>query len=124
LVVCYDDPGTAQPDDIVAIGKTTNDLAVLALIGGGGAGWLDERYTLEITVDVYRGGDDPTSQAAYTRACALCDSILSALRADLSLGGLVLTAKPHSVAIDVEEDPDHMGRRATGVVEISCFNRI
>jgi hypothetical protein len=124
LLVCFDDPGAGQPDDIVAVGKTTSQVGVMALVGGGGAGWLDERYTLEIVVDVFRGGDDPTSQAAYIQASALCDSIIAVLRGDPSLGGRVLVAKPHSVAVDVEEDPAHMGRRATGLIEIECLNRI
>jgi hypothetical protein len=122
LLVCFDAPGPAQPDDIVSIGKTVNQIGVMALVGGGGAGWLDERYTVEITVEVYRGGDD--AQAAYARCSALCDATIAAIRADISLGGHVLQARPHSVSIDVEDEDSHMGRRATGLVEIECFNRI
>lgn len=121
LLVCFDSPGPGQPDDIVAIGKTTSQFHALALVGSGGAGWLDERYTVEITVDVFRGGDD--AQGAYVRAAALCDAVLGAVRSDISLGGNVLQARPHSVAIDVEDDSAHMGRRATGLIEIECFQR-
>lgn len=124
LLVCFDAQGTYEPDDLVVIGKTTNPIGVMALVGGGGAGWLSERYILTIEVFCIRGGDDPTSQISYTRASALCDAIFAVVRADPSLGGRVLTAKPHSVDIDVEESADHTGRRATGVIEIECFNRI
>lgn len=122
LLVCFDDPGTAELDDIVSVGKTTSQIGVMALVGGGGAGWLDERYTVEITVDVFRGGDD--AQAVYVRASGLCDAVIGAVRADPSLGGRVTQARPISVAIDPELDAAHMGRRATGTVEIECFNRI
>jgi hypothetical protein len=122
LLVCFDEPGPGQPDDIVSVGKTHNNIGVLALVGGGGAGWLDERYIVEITVDVYRGGDD--AQAAYVRCSALCDALVAVVRTDPSLGGRVLQARPHSIAIDVEEEQAHLGRRATGLVEIECFNRI
>jgi hypothetical protein len=122
LLVCFDSPGPGQPDDIVSVGKTTNQIGVMALVGGGGAGWLDERYTVEITVEVYRGGDD--AQAAYSRASALCDAVIAAVRTDPSLGGRVIEARPHSVSIDVEDEDTHMGRRATGLLEIECFQRI
>jgi hypothetical protein len=122
LLVCFDDPGPGQPDDIVSVGKTHSNIGVMALVGGGGAGWLDERYIVEITVDVYRGGDN--AQGAYVRCSALCDALIAVVRTDPSLGGRVIEARPHSVAIDVEEEASHMGRRATGLVEIECFNRI
>ncbi|WBP87042.1 hypothetical protein [Kitasatospora cathayae] len=122
LMVCYDQPGPGQPNDIVSIGKTHNRLEPHALVGGGGAGWLTERYTVTVTVDVFRGGDDP--QYAYARASALCDAVCAAVRADPSLGGLVLVAHPSSVELEPELDPGHMGRRVTGEIEIECLNRI
>jgi hypothetical protein len=42
LLVCFDQPGPNEPDDIVAIGRVHRQLSVGAMIGGGGAGWLDE----------------------------------------------------------------------------------
>jgi hypothetical protein len=122
LLVCFDQPGPGQPDDIVSIGKTHNQIGVMALVGGGGTGWLDERYTVEVTVDVFRGGDD--AQAAYARASALCDAVVAAVRTDPSLGGRVLVAKPKSIELEVEEESSHMGRRAIGTIEIECFQRI
>jgi hypothetical protein len=122
ILVCYDQPGPGQPDDIVSIGKTHNKMDPMNLVGGGGAGWLSERYTVTITVDVFRGGDDP--QYVYNRCSAICDAICAIVRNDPSLGGLVLISHPASCEIDPEEDTAHMGRRATAELEIECFNRI
>jgi hypothetical protein len=122
LVVCYDIPGPNQPDDIVAIGRVTRQINFNSLVGGGGAGWLEERYALTITVDVFRAGDE--DQAAYTRAAALSDAICAVVRTDPSLGGIVLTARPLSDDTEVEWDDAHMGKHATCELQIECFQRI
>lgn len=122
LLVCYDQPGTNQPDDIVAIGKVTRNVSVNSFVGGGGAGWLEERYQVAVTVDVYRGGDD--SQIAYSRATALVDAVIAVVRADPSLGGAVIQARPLSDITEVEWDEQHLGRHATSVIEIDCLQRI
>ncbi|MDH6108863.1 hypothetical protein P3T36_002994 [Kitasatospora sp. MAP12-15] len=122
LLVCYDEPGPEQPDDIVAIGKVSRQLSLGAMVGGGGAGWIDERYSVEITIDVYRGGDD--SQGAYSRAAVLCDAICSIVRSDLTLGGNVITARPLSSTHEVAWEENHAGRQATTTLEVECFQRI
>jgi hypothetical protein len=122
LLVCYDEPGPDQPDDIVAVGKVHRTVSVNSMVGGGGAGWLEERYTLEIEIDVYRGNDDP--QYVYQRSCDLADAAIAIVRADPSLGGHVLKARPQSTTHDVTWDDKHMGRHGTVTVEIECFQRI
>lgn len=122
LLVCYDEPGPAQPDDIVTVGKVTRHIAVNSMVGGGGAGWLEERYSVELTIDVFRGGDD--AQAAYTRSVLLADAAVAIVRADPSLGGLVLVSRPITSTTDVAWDQAHGGRLATTVLEVECFQRI
>lgn len=122
LLVCYDQPGPNQPNDIVSVGKVHRQIAVSAMVGDGGAGWLEENYTIEVLVEVFRGGD--TAPAAYNRTSDLVNAIVAVVRSDLSLGGAVLRAKPVSDSTEVEWDDDHGGQLATSTVEISCYQRI
>lgn len=122
LLVCYDGPGPNLPDDIVAVGKITRHIDVSSFVGGGGAGWLNESYTVEVSVDVYRGGDE--DQAAYLRCSALVDAVIAVVRTDLTLGGAVVTARPITDVTEVAWDEAHMGRHATSTVEIQCVQRI
>jgi hypothetical protein len=122
LLVCYDVPGPNQPDDIVSVGKIHRRLGVNSLVGGGGAGWLEERYTVEVIVDVYRGGDD--AQATYLRASTLVESAISLVRSDPTLGGAVVVAKPVSDLTEVEWDEAHGGYHACATLEFECYQRI
>jgi hypothetical protein len=122
LLVCYDEPGPDQPEDIVTVGKVARQLGVSSLVGSGGAGWLDEQYTVEIQVEVYRGGDDP--QAAYARCADLVDVAISVVRSDPTLGGAVIVARPISHTQEVMWDDAHSGRVASAAVEIQCRQRI
>lgn len=122
LLVCYDDPGPNQPDDIVSIGDVTRAFEASSFVGSGGAGWLAERYSITITIDVFRGGDD--AQSTYTRAQLLADGVVNAIRADISLGGAVLTATPMSDHAQGSWDEEHEGRHVTSTIEVSCYARI
>ena len=122
LLVCFDEPGEYQPDDIVTVGRVERTINPNSLVGGGGAGWLEETYTVEIDIEVYRGGDDP--QGTYTRASALTDQIVAAVRADPSMGGAVLVCKPIASNLDVAWDEAHKGRLASGTVTFQCYQRI
>lgn len=122
LLVVYDQPGPFQPDDIVSIGKVSRQVAVNSLVGSGGAGWLEERYQVEVIVDVFRGGD--YAQAAFERAVAVVDGVCAAVRGDPSLGGAVLEARPSSGTYESEWDDEHKGRHCVGTVEVDCYQRI
>jgi hypothetical protein len=122
LLVCFDQPGPNEPDDIVAIGRVRRQLEVAGMIGGGGAGWLDENYTVEIVIDVFRAAD--IGQVAYQRAMDLANGVIAIVRSDLTLGGHVIKSKPVSDTEEVEWDTDHGGKRATVTVEIECVTRI
>lgn len=122
LLVCFDEPGPSQPDDVIAIGEINRSFEPSSFVGGGGAGWLAERYTVTIVVDVFRGGDD--SQTAYTRCQLLADTIIAIVRTDLTAGGNVLVSTPHSNSGHGEWDPGHLGRHWLQEVVISFYARI
>jgi hypothetical protein len=122
LLVVYDQPGPFQPDDIVSIGKVSRQVAVSSLVGSGGAGWLEERFQVEVIVDVFRGGD--YAQAAFERAVALVDAVCAVVRGDPSLGGCVLEARPAGSTYDSEWDDEHKGRHCVGTIEVDCYQRI
>lgn len=122
LLVCIDDPGTYQPDDIVSVGGVTREIGVNSLVGGGGAGWLEERYRITVDVEVYRGGDYPS--VVFDRTSALVDVVIAVVRADPSLGGTVLVAKPVTSTYEGSWQEEHEGRLGSATVEIECFQRI
>jgi hypothetical protein len=122
LLVCFDQPGPNEPDDIVAIGRVRRQLSVGSMIGGGGAGWLDESYTVEVTIDVFRAAD--SGQVAYQRAMDLANAVIAIVRSDLTLGGHVIKSQPKSDDAEVEWDSEHGGKRATVNLEIECVTRI
>lgn len=122
LLVCFDEPGEFQPDDIVSIGKVERALNTNSMVGGGGAGWLEESYTVEVEIEVYRGGDDP--QGVFTRTSDLIDQIVVAARTDPSLGTRVLICKPTNSTCEVTWDDEHKGRLGSGTVTFSCYQRI
>jgi hypothetical protein len=119
LLVCFDEPGPNQPDDIVSVGAVSRAFEPGSFVAGGGAGWLKERYTITVSIDVFRGGDD--AQATYTRAQVLADGVIAAVRSDLTLGGAVITATPLVDSSQGEWDQEHLGRHVTSTIEISCL---
>lgn len=122
LLVCIDGPGPNQPDDIVSIGAVVRTFEPGSFVGNGGAGWLRERYTITIEIDVFRGGDD--ANTTYARAQALADGVVAVVRQDVSLNNLILTATPVSDTGSAEWDDEHLGRHAVSEVVISCYAQI
>jgi hypothetical protein len=92
------------------------------MIGGGGAGWLDESYSVEIVIDVFRGGD--SGQVAYSRAMDLANAVIAIVRTDLTLGGHVIKSCPTGDSAEVGWDSEHGGKLATVTVDIECVMRI
>ena len=121
VLICYDDPGTNQPDDIIAVRDVEQTLAPYELVGGGGAGWLYETYKVEIVVDVYRGGDFP--QLVFERACALVAIVENAIRADPSLAGRVVTARPAGTHYASSWEDDGKGRTCAAAMTIDVEAR-
>jgi hypothetical protein len=122
VLVCYDEPGPNQPDDIVCIGPVERDVTIGGLVGGGGAGWLTERYAIHVIVSCFRGGDD--AKTVFERAAALADVVVNVVRTDPSLGDAVITAQPTKWLLEGTWEAEHKGRVATATGHIECTARI
>jgi len=123
LLVCYDEPGPYEPDDIVSVGDVTaRNTAQLAMVGSGGAGWLIENYSLEVVVDCFRGGDDP--QTVDERAWALIGQVEAVVRTDPSCGDLVVEARPGQCRSESMWDDAHKGRRVRAAVAVDVQAQI
>ena len=94
--VYLDEPPTDPPpeDDVVMVGDIEQTWEPWELVGSGGEGWLFEKYSIDVTVSVYRGGDEPRD--VLNQAAALVKQVAAVVRVDPSLGGNVLQAYPAS----------------------------
>lgn len=127
LGVFYDEPAENNPDDVICVGDVELVYEPGAFVGSGGAGWLRERYSVTITIDVYRGGDN--AQMTYARAQYLSDIVCALVRYDVTLGTQannapqpqIITATPKTSHIQSEWDAEHMGRHSVASIEISVF---
>jgi hypothetical protein len=81
---------------------------------------VDEKYTLQVVVDVFGSGDDPTP--TETRMWELVGEILQAVIGDLSITGTVRQSKPDGVPHDLNPTDD--GWIAHATVRIACEARI
>ncbi|MFI0894891.1 hypothetical protein [Streptomyces sp. NPDC020983] len=122
LLICYDEPSTDQPSDIISVGGVTREIAISAMVGSGGAGWLEERYTIALIIDVARGGDD--AAGVFDRACTLLDQVVAIIRADPTLGGAVLVGRPVSSQTEGLALDDHTGRQSVVNLGVECYARI
>ncbi|MFJ2575968.1 hypothetical protein [Kitasatospora aureofaciens] len=122
LLVCLDEPGPYQPDDIVSIGEVHQTYSPESVVGSGGAGWLREDYQLHVTVDVYRGGDDPAG--TFLRARALADLVVAVVRSDPSIGGAVDRARPTSATHTASWDDEHRGRHVSIDIVVDCLKTL
>lgn len=121
--VTYDHPGPYMADDIVSVGDLlTRTCMPAAMVGSGGAKWLDEVYQLEVTVDVFRGAD--YAQTAFERAFTLMAVVESVVRTDPFCGGLVIEARPLQSTSSSEWDDEHLGRRVRMSLSIEVLAQI
>ncbi len=123
IQVFYDEPPAgAQANDIVSVGRVNQNLTVSAMVGSGGPGWLEELYSVEITVTSYDGGND--AQTAMERCCTIMAAVVDAVRADPSCGGRVIEARPTAAAYELQWSEEGGGRFAVGFlsVQVSAIN--
>lgn len=117
IQVCYDDPEAgAQANDIISVGKVRQNLGVAAMVGGGGAGWLEERYQVEIVATSYDGGND--AQTAMERCCTIIAAVVDVIRADPSCGGRVIEARPTDAEYEIQWSEEGGGRFAVGALTV------
>jgi hypothetical protein len=110
------------PDDIISVGDVMRTIDTFQMVGSGGAGWLDESFTVMVTVSVYRGGDN--AQAVFERACVLAAAVEAAVRNDPTLGGAVTQAHPSVAEYMASWEAEHKGRVAEIIMHISCRHPI
>ncbi|MEV5953730.1 hypothetical protein AB0M11_08125 [Streptomyces sp. NPDC051987] len=122
ILVCLDEPGPYQPDDIISVGDVHQQYSPESVVGSGGSHWLREDYTITVTVDVYRGGDD--AAAVFARARQLADLVVAVVRSDPSLGGAVDRGKPGTVQHTSGWSEDHKGRQAVVEIGIDCLKTL
>lgn len=117
VLVSYDLPGEDLPDDIIVVGDIDVDTQVHAFVGSGGQHWLAESYRVQVSISVYRGGDN--ASLTWKRAKTLSDAIDTLIRTDPSLGGVVQLAWPSRTSFKSEWEEEHRGRIVTVDKEIS-----
>jgi len=122
VLVCLDEPGPYQPDDIIAVGDVHQTYSPEASVGSGGQGWLREDYTITVTVDSYRGGDDPAGVFAAARTMA--DMVVAVVRSDPSLGGAVDRARPATATHTNGWDEEHKGRQSVIEIGVDCLKTL
>jgi hypothetical protein len=127
VLVVYNDPLGDLEEDVVVVGQVTRQIEPGAIVGSLGAGSLFERYTVDVTVSCFRGGDNPL--AADTQCAALVGAVIEVVRADLTLGGRVLKAWPRDHVLAGRSVTDEGGQSVMGyatecVVPIECYTQI
>ena len=125
VVVADGSPNAGQDKapDIIVVGEHIEQIASLGVFrGDGGAGWLEETYKVRIVVSIYRGGDDAT--ALRKRCVSFVNAIDAAVRADPSLGGVVLRAYPEAHTTTIAWDEEFTGRIATCEMYVRCDTTI
>lgn len=125
LLISLDEPGTHDPFDIVIVGDVHQTYQPYASVGSGAAYWLEENYSVEITISVFRAGDDGTTALAATvfnRARFLADQIVNIVRSDPSLGGAVQRARPGAVTHQSGWSTEGSSGRETEIqIPIECI---
>lgn len=122
VLVSYDEPGPNQPDDIVVIGDVVRTVEVVQMVGSGGAGWLDERYSITVLVESFISDDK--AQVVFERAAALADVVVDVVRLDPSLGGRVIESAPSMSEQVGGWDEEHGGRLSSLTVTVTAHARI
>lgn len=122
VLVSYDVLTPNVPDEYVMVGNVRRQVSVARMVGGGGAGWLDERYELDITTSVYRGGDE--AQTVFERACAIADVVVDVVRLDPSLGGLVIQCNPLQAEYRSDWADNNAGRETQVIQPFEVFATI
>ena len=86
--VCYGQPGTEQPDDIVSVGRVTAVIDPATLTSSLRTREL--AVTAEVVVSVFRAGGQDMEKVAGDRAYQLLDMVEEYVRVtDTTLGGVV-----------------------------------
>jgi hypothetical protein len=79
--------------DVVIVEGAQRTLGGFEMVGGGGAGWLQESFTIGVSIECFVHGERPFPDVD-DRAYLILGLLEQAVRADPSLGGLVIVGQP------------------------------
>jgi hypothetical protein len=128
ILVSYDEPLAGQQhNDVVFVGDVRREITTSAMVGNMQAGALEEGYTVEVVVSVFRGGDQ--ARLVFERCAALVDLVIAALRVDPTVGGTVnIRAVPVSCdyesSIPEGDDGQPLGRFTVATLFLHVRARI
>lgn len=120
VLVCYGPPGIYFPDDIIYIGDADRTIRPLGMVGGGGPGAFLEEYIVRIMLRSFRAGGGEQAVVADGRAWQLVGIIDTAIRGDMTFGGLLIEGAPDVQTSTLDFDPDHKGWESAVVYEVRC----
>lgn len=109
----------ATADDRIWLGSVAQRTSPGAIVAGGGTNAFQEEFVLQVICASFRGEDDP--EVIFDRASVLADAVREAVRADLSLGGVVSKAEPQDSEYSIDWTDDNTGIEATVTVPIRCI---
>jgi len=124
VYVCFGQPGTFDPAEIVKIGMISSEQDPATMGTNRGR---EETLTLEVTISVYRGGGQDQEQVCSDRAYALLRMIADYVHhTDTTLGGAVRMCFLTSTESDGATDPDRIaeGRTIAIVAKFTAAARI
>jgi len=103
--------------DGIYIPKVERNAQIFQMVSGPVFGWLREDYVLPFECFTYRGGDDYLT--VHQRIWGLVNAVEQAVRADPTLGNVVVEAVPESSPVTYGWN--ETGRVATATVNVKCF---
>lgn len=115
------DPAPGLPDDVIKIGEIQRQVTPLAMVGDGTRNAFQENYMVEIVVSSQ--GTDPDT--VDLRAWTLAADVETAVRNDMTLGGLVKKADPgNTQSAGPYWSDDHTNVICDVFVFVNVFNSI
>lgn len=116
---------TNVADDVVLVAGVQRQSSRSAMVGNGQQHALEETYQLEVRVSCFRGGGEDYAPTVDARAWALIAQVESVVRSDMSLGGLVLTARPGiSQSSGPQWEDEHKGVICEVFMNIDCYAQL
>lgn len=114
-------------EDLIVIGGAHRKGSPVRLVGGGGLGWMDETYTVDVDIACFVAGPDAfidtaSQDSVDTRAYKVLAAVETAIRTDPSAGGAVLVLHPSgSTSLHEWDDEDRGGHcQITLTVEVTA----
>lgn len=111
-------------EDWVKVLGARRQVGPLAMVGGGGQFWRDEKYSVEIEIETFTAGRVGSMEASETRAYALLAVLETVVRQDPSLGGLVLQANPKDSTDVPSWSPDGSGAIVTINTSVEVYTTL